>query len=140
MESKAIKLAKLLLSVFIIYSMWYKEAFTDVPLVLYGTVIVATGCIGVVMARRRFQIPLFKFVTMLFIYGAYAFFTGLITSRDRLWFISMMVTYFAFSLVCFDCSYVSKYEESTSAIPGKSLAIIADSNASNNSGVSIIIL
>lgn len=113
MESKVIKLGKLLLSVFIIYSMWYKEAFTNVPLVLYGTVIIATTCIGIVVTKKKFQIPLFKFIVMLFIYGIYSFFTGLIISSDKSWFISMMVTYFAFILVCFDCSYISKYEEST---------------------------
>ncbi|EJT6151361.1 TPA: O-antigen ligase family protein [Clostridium perfringens] len=113
MESKVIKFGKLLLSVFIIYSMWYKEAFTNVPLVLYGTVIIATACIGIVVTKNRFQIPLFKFIVMLFVYGVYSFFTGLIISSDKSWFISMMVTYFAFILVCFDCSYISKYEEST---------------------------
>ena len=64
MESKVIKFGKLLLSVFIIYSMWYKEAFTNVPLVLYGTVIIATACIGIVVTKNRFQIPLFKFIVM----------------------------------------------------------------------------
>ncbi|ELC8345398.1 O-antigen ligase family protein [Clostridium perfringens] len=113
MDSKVIKLGKLLLSVFIIYSMWYKEAFTDLPLVLYGTVIIATGCIGLIISKNNFKIPVFKFIMMLFVYGVYAFFTGLIISRDKSWFISMMITYFAFALVCFDCAYISNYEKST---------------------------
>lgn len=113
METILIRISKLLLSIFIIYSTWYKETYGNVPLILYGTVILATSLVALCIIINDSKLPLNGFISMLFVYGIYSFVTGILISKDISWFLSLIVTYFAFILVCFDFFYITKHENST---------------------------
>ncbi len=100
--------ARFMLAIFVFYMTYIKEAFGNYPILLYGTVVMATGLIFVDVLMHKGKIPLVGFPFVLLLYGVYAFVTGFFISRDTSWFLSSMVTYFAFSVVCFDCCYIIK--------------------------------
>lgn len=105
--------ARVFISAFIFYESYIKEAFGNYPLILYGTVILASVCVAVDIVSNKGKLPFLGFPFMLFGYGIYSFITGLFVCRDLSWFYSIMVTHFAFSTVCFDCCYVIKRNESS---------------------------
>lgn len=107
-NNKQISGAKFLLSLFILYSGFIKEAYGNYHIILYGTVILATILIAVDIMNQRWKLPVFGFQIMLVLFGLYSFATGIIVSRDLSLFYSMMVTFFAFSIVCYDCCYIIK--------------------------------
>lgn len=108
-----IKIARLLISVFIFYEMFIKEAFGNYAIILYGTVVLATAFVAIDIMGNAGKLPVLGFPLVLLGYGIYSFITGCIVSRDMSWFYSIMVTYFAFSIVCFDCCYIIKRNESS---------------------------
>lgn len=103
-----IKGARFLISIFIFYEMFIKEAFGNYPLILYGTVVMATTFIAVDIFSNNGKLPILGFPFVLLFYGVYSFLSGSAVSRDMPWFYSIMVTFFAFSIVCFDCCYIIK--------------------------------
>ena len=105
--------ARYFISAFIFYESYIKEAFGNYPLILYGTVILATLCVAADLVSNKGKLPFLGFPFMLIGYGIYSFLTGLFVSRDLTWFYSIMVTHFAFSIVCFDCCYVIKRNNSS---------------------------
>lgn len=107
-KNSLIKGSRLLLSLFIIYEIYIQEAFGSYPIILYGTVICATIFVAVDIISNNGKLPALGFPFVLIIYGVYSFVAGLVVSRDISWFYSTMLTYFAFSIVCFDCCYVIK--------------------------------
>jgi len=105
-SSICLKGAKLSLSMFIFYELFIKEAYGNYAVLLYGTVIVATALVMVDLISKGGKLPFSGFPVMLLGYGLYSFLVGNFISRDMSWFYSIMVTYFAFAIVCFDCCYV----------------------------------
>lgn len=105
--------ARIFIMAFIFYESYIKEAFGNYPLILYGTVILATICVAADIVSNKGKMPFLGFPFMLIGYGIYSFITGLFVSRDLTWFYSIMVTHFAFSIVCFDCCYVIKRNDSS---------------------------
>ena len=101
-------LSGLLMTVLIMYIFWFKEAFFDVPLVLYGSV--AATCFLVILDMRGRapvslrEIPLM--IRTLVLFGIYALVTGLFAAIDKNGMLSDMITFFAFALVCFFCWYI----------------------------------
>lgn len=112
-QNYCIKIAKLLLSIFIFYQVFIKEAFGNFPIILYGTVILSTILIAIDIMNQHGKLPIFGFSAMLVFYGLYSFISGMFVSRDLSWFYSIMVTYLAFALVCYDCCYIIKRTESS---------------------------
>ena len=100
-----IKLGKLAISIFIIYSIWFKEAYLSVGLILYGTVILATVLAFITIAYNGWKFPKLKFVYGLILFGVYSALAGFIIAPDQNWLKSILTLYFAFSIVCFDCYY-----------------------------------
>ena len=90
-NSYCIKASKLLLSVFIFYQVFIKEAFGNYPIILYGTVILATVLIAIDVMSQRGKLPVFGFSAMLMVYGAYSFLSGLFVSKDTSWFYSIIL-------------------------------------------------
>ena len=103
----AIKCSKALMIAFFLYIFWYKEAIQDIKIVLFGTVILAVLFSFFDMISNRFVRPNNKFVNMLFVFGAYCFVTGVFVSYDFDLFISLMIRYAAFLVVCLNCWYIS---------------------------------
>ena len=108
-----VKLSKLFVSIFVLYVFWFKEVFGNYPVILYGSVIAATVLVLLDIISGEKKLKLYSFVTMLFIYGIYSFVSGLFVARDMSWFFSIIITYFAFSVVCFDICYISDRTSST---------------------------
>ena len=101
------KVIKFFLAILIIYELWFKEAFDYYAVILYGTSIIPTVLVIYDIIRNNWKIPFFSFVSMLFVYGIYSFLSGALICPDYSWFCSIMLTYFSFSMVCFDFCYVS---------------------------------
>ena len=109
-------ISKFLFTIFMLYICWYKESRTDVPVILYGSVLLLTFfCIfspykydGI---RGLYQ-AIHPIVKMFVALGIYAFISGVIVSYDTDLFMSSMLTYFEFMIVLVDCSIISKKEGS----------------------------
>ena len=99
-------IGKYAVSALMIYIMFYKEAFGDRQMLLYGTFAVAMLCVLLdILVRKRIY---FKGVpAMYLVYGMYSLCTGLIVASYQRWFLKSMVTYFAFALVCYCAYYIS---------------------------------
>ena len=99
---------RVIFAIFFLYLEWYKEIWSDRPIILYGTVALLTGLVFIRMLReRRFQLqavpPLLK---MYFLYFFYSF-SGLIVAVSASHMLSGLKTYICLIVVCFDCWYVS---------------------------------
>ena len=105
----ATKVSKFFIVLFLIYELWYKEAYGNISTILYGTVILATVFVALDFFAKR-TLKMNSFIIMLFVFGITSFVTGMFVSKDFSWFISSMITYFAFVIVCFDISYVISTE------------------------------
>ena len=109
-------LSKLLFTIFMLYICWYKESRTDVPVILYGSVLLLT--LTCLFSQYKYDgiIGLYKaihpIVKMFIGLGIYAFISGLIVSEDKSLFLSSMLTYFEFMVVLMDCSIISQKEGS----------------------------
>ena len=109
---------KFIFTVFLLYLCWYKESRTDVPIILYGSVLLLTvSCLAGLPTRRIFS-AVHPVVKILIVYGVFAFFSGLIVATDRSLFVSSMITYFEFIIVLLDCSIISYRDESWEWILG----------------------
>lgn len=107
------KISKFFVSVFILYTFWFKEVYGNYPLILYGSVIVATSLVMLDILSGAKKIKLYSFVTMLFVFGLYSFLSGIWIAKDVAWFYSILTTYLAFAVVCFDICYISDKTSST---------------------------
>lgn len=107
------KISKFFVSVFILYTFWFKEVYGNYPLILYGSVIVATALVILDILSGAKKIKLYSFVTMLFVFGLYSFLSGIWIAKDVAWFYSILTTYLAFAVVCFDVCYISDKTAST---------------------------
>nr|MBQ4318106.1 hypothetical protein [Clostridia bacterium] len=103
-----IGISQIAISAFIVYIFWFREAYGNHPLMLYGTVLIATVAALMDLVIHHAKVPVNRILGMLFLYGAYSFVSGLIVSHNQSHFLSMMVTYFAFVIVCWDCFYISR--------------------------------
>ena len=107
------RISKVFVSIFILYTFWFKEVYGNYPLILYGSVIVATALVLLDILSGAKKIKLYSFVTMLFVFGLYSFLSGIWIARDVAWFNSILTTYLAFAVVCFDVCYISDKTSST---------------------------
>lgn len=78
-------------------------------LILYGTVVASTVfiIIDMILCRSFILSDIPVIIKMYFIFGMYSLFTGLFVASNLSLLISSLVTYFAFSLVCFQCWYIT---------------------------------
>jgi len=102
-----IRISQIATSAFMIYIFWFREAYGHNPLLLYGTVLVATVAALLDVIANHAKLSMNKILMMFCLFGAYSFITGLLISRNQSHFISMMATYFSFVIVCWDCFYIS---------------------------------
>ena len=99
---------------FLLYLLWYAEAFNTVALFLYGgtgLVIFATACY--INGRTWREFPLPSGIQWWMLFGIYALISGIIVAADRGMLISSLVTYFAFLLVLICIVLIIRGEKST---------------------------
>lgn len=106
-----IKLSKVFFSILIVYILWFKEAIGDYPVVLYGTFMAGFIC-TIMNALRNREFKISGIPGMYIVFGFYSFFCGLFVAKNIAWFMSSMVTYFAFALTCLCIYYISSREGS----------------------------
>ena len=101
-------LSKFSVAVFLIYINWYKEAYSNFSLVLYGSVFLMV--LFLVLSRIPInRNPLLIAKTFIW-FGIYSFITGLFVSVDLGLFFSSMTTYFEYLIVFLVCIYISNAE------------------------------
>ncbi len=107
---------KVIFFVFLLYIEWYKEIWGDVPIILYGSVIVLTASLFIPFENKEHRkldinsMPLFFHVLLLF--GVYCCISGLVVSIQRTVFLSSIKTYFCFLVVLFDCCVIAQRDGS----------------------------
>lgn len=101
-----LKLSKMFFSMLIIYILWFKEALGDYPVILYGTFIAGFGCTFIDMIFHR-DIKISGIPCMYIVFGIYSLISGVFIAKNFEWFLSSMMTYFAFALSCLCIYYIS---------------------------------
>lgn len=122
MKSVAAKGSVLL---FLLYRLWYKEAFNDILLILYGgtALIVLTTLLYVDHKPLKALLPA-KGILIGVYFGVYSLITGLVVATDRGLLVSSIITYMAFLLICV-CISVICYGENSFQWLLKCIAIVS---------------
>ena len=104
----------LIIGIFLFYNMWYKYAYSQRNIVLYGTAFAATACTLYDLLTSRSDIsdvfPMGVLINLLMC--MYSVITGLFVARNYDVLFSAVKTYVAFSLVCLVICYISHQEKS----------------------------
>lgn len=108
-----VEVARIFVVAFILYIIWYADAYQVIPGVLYGTSFFAIIFVLFDMMKSRldFRTGYYSIIPILFVYGIYSVISGLVVvplygGSIASWF-SSMVTYFAFLGICFAVCYIS---------------------------------
>ena len=107
------KIAKACCCVFLFYVIWFRYAYAENHIILYGSVFGALGCMAVdLLITRRDLLELCPTgVLMNLVMCAYSVITGLWVAVNQQTLISQAKTYATFSLLCVVICYVSGEEE-----------------------------
>ena len=112
LEIKVHKIAMLIIGIFLFYNMWYKYAYSERNIILYGTALAATACALYDLFTSRSDIeevfPMGVLVNLLMC--VYSIITGLFVAKNHDVLFSAVKTYAAFSLVCLVICYISHRE------------------------------
>ena len=124
-KRKAFILEQVIAAIFFFYIAWDKEVWGDKQVVLYGVVILLTGC---VVTRLLYdgRLSVWKMPSLLkmfIVYFVYSF-LGIFVAKNTDTLISSIITYGCFTTVCFDCWYISLKRQDVSWIY-KILKIVA---------------
>jgi len=116
-KKKALIPEQILTAIFLLYIEWYKEIWGDRPIVLYGIVALLTGCVIVRLICDGYlsvwkMPPLLKMYIVYFVYSL----LGVFVAKDVNALISSVITYGCFTIVCFDCWYISSKQQDDSWI------------------------
>lgn len=112
-----LKLGKVCFSILIIYILWFKEAFGNYPVILYGTFVAGVACTITGLIYHR-KIEISGIPGMYIAFGVYSLISGLLVAKNSAWFTSSMMTYFAFAIACFCIHYILRVTDSFSWILG----------------------
>lgn len=107
-------LARLAIFVFILYSFWYYGVFgLSIPL-LYGTPILATLFVIIDMSKnsRSIKTGFYSIVPLFVSYFVYSLFSGIIVCINLSSLLSSLITFFAYTTLCYDICYISKVDNS----------------------------
>ena len=106
--SNALRLEQIIVAIFFFYILWYKEIWGDKQIVLYGIVLLLTGCVVTRMLYDGYLsvqgMP--SLLKMFIVYFLYSF-LGILVAKNISTLISSIITYGCFITVCFDCWYIS---------------------------------
>ncbi len=109
MKFKAIDFGKIIFLIFALYVSWFREAFGVHQLFLYLPIIVLTTIVGIAMLKKRIlyvnEIP--SIIKAFIILGVFALVTCPFVAINSSWCFSSIITFFAYTIVCFDVYYIS---------------------------------
>ena len=100
---------KILFLIFLLYTSWFRERYGVHQIFLYGPVILLSLIVLLDMyLKKRIVFKNFpENLKMYFILAAYSIIAGVITAPNKVACISSIITFFAYSVVCFDVYYIS---------------------------------
>ena len=104
-----LNLGKAAAFVFFLYMAWYSETWGNALWLLYGSAFLLTAFV-VMDATSGGRIRLGDMPAILkayFIFAIYSFLSGIFVAYDISYMLSSLLTFVAFSVVCFDCWYIS---------------------------------
>lgn len=109
-----LSVGKVVFAFFYLYIIWYSEVFGDNLLLLYSlpillTILVLVSQKKLVIDRSRFP----KILAAFFLYAVYSLITGVFVAVDKSVMFSSIVTFLAFSVVCFDVWQICEASNST---------------------------
>ncbi len=111
-EKKIYKFAKLFICVFLAYVMWFKYAYREYSIILYGSVIAAAFIMLIDILMNHDDVlsvcPYGVLINLFMCFYSIAF--GYFVARNQYALVSAVKTYFAFSVVCIVVCYISKAE------------------------------
>lgn len=105
-----VKMCKLFVGIFLLYSTWYSQVWGANQLILYLSVGVSIVfmMLDAVLVLKRLNIgKINPIVKMYIIFGAYAILTGIVVSVDKGELLSSAFTYISFTMVAFEVWYIS---------------------------------
>lgn len=109
-------LEKLFIFIFIVYIEWFKEAYYDVPIILYGSILGAISCwfLRIILFDKKIKIKYTSKVGVnLVFFGMYSLISGIFIYKDSVFFFNQLFTYFCFVIVCILITYISnQYKDS----------------------------
>lgn len=110
------KLSKLFVSIAIIYMLWFKYAYRESGIILYGTALLSVFfmLIDLLQTQKDITKVIPAGVMINIIMCIYSILTGIFTAQDQTLLMSTFKTYLAFSIVCMIVCYVSTEENSLS--------------------------
>lgn len=113
MQSDLKRISKCGICLFYIYVLWFKEVWGDKSILLYGTVFLATACVllDMVSSDKPFSECVNPFIWVLLGYGLYSLLVGCLISKDFDWMLNSVITFFCYTVVCLDVSYISYAEK-----------------------------
>lgn len=109
-----LSISKFILFVFLLYMNWIKEIWGDIPIILYGSVIVLTLSLLLHQDEGEKYIDLeciTDYYIVLLMFGFYCLISGIIVCVNRYLFISSMVTYFSYLVVFYDICLIAKRDK-----------------------------
>lgn len=93
---------------FLLYLLWYAEAFDTIATFLYGGTILVMGSTALYMNGRKWsELRLPSGLQWWVLFGLYSLLTGLVVATDRTILISALVTFFSFLIVIACISFVA---------------------------------
>ncbi len=109
------KVEEALTSLFLIYLIWYKEAYSSSNVILYGSVILLTATVFYDAVRTGYARKI-RIVNVMAMYGrvlVYSLITGLFIAIDMDSFLNYIMRLATFTILCADCIFISRKEGST---------------------------
>lgn len=112
LEIRLHRIARLSICVFLFYMMWFKYVYGERSVILYGSSILAAGCMVLdLMLSRRDVFAIFpKGVLLNLVMCVYSLAAGFWIVKNQELLLSSVKTYVAFSLVCIAICYVTREE------------------------------
>ena len=103
------KISKLFVSIFILYILWFKYAYRESGIILYGTVVLSTlfMVLNLLQTHKAISEVIPSGVMINLIICVYSLLTGIFTVQNQTLLMSAIKTYMAYAVVCFVVGYVS---------------------------------
>ena len=110
------KLSKLFVSIAIIYLLWFKYAYRESGIILYGTALLSVFFMltDLLQTQKDITKVIPAGVMINIIMCIYSILTGIFTAQDQTLLMSTSKTYLAFSIFCIIVCYISTEENSLS--------------------------
>ena len=108
----ALTFGKFFFLIFALYILWFRYAYGTRPIILYGSAILVAFFVFLdILLRRRLIISTVpRIVKTYFVLALYALISGLLVAPNKSHLVSEIITFLAYSVICFSVAYISETE------------------------------